>query len=843
MKKKDKFKLKGLQCNSIDKRGTMDSMSSAHNIRIDGNEMIRSVCENRIGDFITQDNEYSIRFCHTFIGKENYIAVKNNAVDWVEINEGEILQKANLYGHPEDQMTDITFDFFAFGNTLYITIKKDGEPIDEKPIHWQMTKYIDYDIDSICPPSPRNINCKYMDARQDGAYVPPLVVSAELDTALGAPDDRYVVNKYNYYYKEHIDKFIKLNYIYGTVYLMFAYKLIDGSVIKQSGIHMLDSMPIDAMPGRSIYLHDGGAIVSFHMDMAAIIPTIEFDMPQSIIDNKLIESIMVYSSRNNPYYDYDNIYQKLNFSDPDQKVVTLLGKTYTRISAQSVIDTQFAKVAHLPFYEIAEIDFRERADVVLTFSDHYKNIEQCPIFKPNLSLHKMIGKSMYEYNSRLHLLGVNMEFFKGEIIAPNVHQFTTIDALYTEQYFTSGSVIFKTTLEDNNETLVCYAKKNAAVFYSDKNYSKYIALPNMITYPDVRAKKIEAYYEDVYGDIYLLHEFPLIKAPENGLAYYQDFSTELVTKFLPFIINNEVTLDFTDEHNKTMFHNRIAVSNIDNGYVFEYANVIDINNRNTIINGVETIYQSFTENTFGLYPLYVFTNQGIFALESKDATTIYSNIVPISSQITDEYFHSISASGSVFFITQKGIHSLRDTSCKYISSNIEKHQHAGIDFSDYLQGSTLIYVPYYDEIIINNSLYPYCYLYSIQKDEFTTKDFGYSQISKDKIIKDNGVYSLLYSENISMPLFSYIESNADMFGTMDKKRIRGFEVSGMFKCDARLIILGSNNAIQWNEIKSINACDKRLKKCSGSWRYLKYSLSSSYIELDSVEIDVESRGL
>lgn len=843
MKKREKFKLKGLQANSIDKQGVMESMSIAHNLRIDEYSMITTVCENRMEAIITKNYDYTIKFCHTFVGKENYIALKGNEVHWVDIVNGEIFSKAILYNYSNIEFSDVTFDFFTYGNTLYITVKHNSEPVDEKVVHWEMDKYVSRDIDDLEPPRPSNITCKYLCSTEPESLIPSLVMSVEIERTSSELSGLYVVTKYNYLYKEHIDRFIKLNYIHGTVYLIFAYKLIDGSIVKHSGVYMIDNQRIKQNPKREIYIHDGIHTISFHMDMMGIIPTITFDLPQSILDNPLIESIVVYSTRNNIFYDYDNIYQTLNFSDADQVDIHLQGKDYIRISAKSIVDTTFAKVAHMPFYEVADIKFREESFLELNFSDHYNNIEQYPVFKPNLSLHKMIGKSKYEYNSRLHLLGVNMEFFSGEIIPPHIPFIINDDASYSRNSVISGTLIYKTTLEDNNEILTCYAKLPTHVYHSSINNSIYILFPNMITYPDIRAKKIETYYQDHNGIVHFLKGFTLKKAPENGLAYYQDLSTEKVNKYHACIIDNIVTENFGPAHNMTTFNNRITVSHINNGYVFEYSSVIDISNRNTVINGVDTIYHDFTEIQFGLYPLYVFTNQGIFALESNDATVVYSNIVPINNQITDIYFHSVSAGGIVFFLTQRGIHILVGTTCKYISGNIEKHKHADIPFSDYLQNCKLIYVPYYEEIIITNSLYSYCYLYSIQKEEFTTRDFEYVQISKDKIVNSNGVYSLFYAENKTVPLFSFLESNAEMFGVMDRKRVRDFELSGEFNRDARLVLLGSNNGMQWSEIKSIDACDKRFKKCSGSWRYLKYSLQSSYIELDAVEVEIESRGL
>ena len=245
----------------------------------------------------------------------------------------------------------------------------------------------------------------------------------------------------------------------------------------------------------------------------------------------------------------------------------------------------------------------------------------------------------------------------------------------------------------------------------------------------------------------------------------------------------------------------------------------------------------------GLYPLYIFTDYGIFALESNDDSVVYSNIIPVSNQITDSDFSSVSGSGMLFFIANKGLYCIKGLSIKYISLTMEEVQYEGVLFRDYLQGSTLHFGVYYRELVIYNPNYKYCYLYSIETEQFSTRDYDFKKLSFQSIIGEKGIYSFSLPEKDNCPLESYIESNASGLDSSERKKISYFEVVGKFHNESKLRIFGSNDGVKWNEIKSVKASQAKIKKVLGSWRYLKFSIASKNMKIDTIELQTAIRKL
>lgn len=836
MIKKEKFKFSGLRAISINDNTQMDSMDLAYNVRIMKNGNIKSVCENKLSEHVANNNGFEIKYCHSFGSFNNYFAVKDGEVHWVELIDGELISKRVFIILSDGDNPELEFVFFEHGEIIYVTIKRAGEISIEEAYRWQRDNYILNRFSSFDPPSHSEIEYTHTYSSISGVGIPSMIVSANMNNEL--------VEEYHYPYLAILDKFIKSNYIFGTVYLIYAYKLKDGTIIRQSGINMIETQKSTEDYNRTIYIDKSNSQKRyFYKRLSAAKFKLKFSVPKLVKDDTLVESIVIYSTRNNSFYDFDNINEKLNFLDVDQEEVTINGKKYSKISARSVVDKQFAEVAHSPFYEIAEIDFRINDSIELNFMEHYNNIEMKPIFVPNMSSHAMLGLNKYAYNSRVHLLGVKTIFFEGEVITP-LNEFIESDGdLYYYGSINKGQISYLTTLEDDGEIFLCKQTKTIPIYYKTGSNQGNIFLPNMITYPDIRAKKIEVYFTSSDGKVFFLEKFNLTKAPENGYAFYQNTYIDSVASYFRYPLINGVFKDLPVKKNTTIYKNKIIVSQINNPFVFNYENVINVNNRSTIVNGVDTIYHNFADEAFGLYPLYVFTNNGIFALESRGDKSVYSNIIPINSQSTNKGCSSVSAGGQVFFLSDRGLCSVNSTIVTYLSYDVEQYAYSGTLFIDYIKKATVNYGSYYNELVINNSDYKYCYLYSIDSNQFTIRDFGYRIISKDKMVGAEGIYWFTQEENVMNPLHSYVESISGGFATNNRKRIRFCKLIGLFKNDANLSVYGSNNSVQWNKIKAINAKDKSFKKAMGAWRYLKFSVSASFMELESMEIELEIKEL
>ena len=843
--KKNIYKLKGLISTPVVGATTngMPNLETAHNIRFLPNGGIESVCNRPIVDEIVNDNKFEIIYHHSQINNGNYIATKDTSIYFVEIKDKVIVEKSLLSSFETAAiMQDV--EVYSFGTILYLTRKGDGRVLWEKSFQWYTGKYHDRDFEQVAPPLLTNVVYDRFSSPNVRGELPSLAVTVNLDKSQNSGNGKHVVTSYDYHYKSQIDKFVNSNYIYGTVYLIFAYKLVDGTIIKHSSINMMDSQEPSEHNDYSIFYNEVNNALKFHVKLCGIKPTLSFNVPQEVKDNPLIDSILIYSCRNSSFYDFDNLYDKFNFQDLNRTMSLINGVVYTRISARSIIDKTFVKVAHTPFYKIAELHFREKETIELTFKENYDGIELKEIFQPNMSSHSLKGFKKFEYNSRIHLLGVDMKFYDGEIISCLSSSCPVENGVLKDNVNWPGTLIFRIRILDDLDNGFTYAEYPSKLYSSSiEPIGSYVVLPNMITYPDIRAESIDVSFRSSSGIVYDLDTLKLEKAPENGYAYWQNINVDKLNCYFSFQLEEESMMFQAKTHVNFEYPNRIAVSEIGNSFVFNYKNIIDINGRDTVINMVSAINQNITDMVFGQYPLYVFTSKGIFAVEQGTGGVVYSKVVPINSHITSQISDCASNSESVFFTTEQGLFFIKGVNVVDVSDNVRWYSYDSVRFVDYLKSAKIIFDQFYNEVLICNDSYEYCYVYSILAKEFTTRDYDFSVIQKDLVLTYNGICSIRTSEMPDKPKYSLLVTKGDSFGTSKRKRIKNFEIMGMFSNEAKIQFYGSNDCVSWKAIKAVIANEQKFKKALGSWRYLRFAVASNYLSIDNFEIDVEVREL
>ena len=844
--KKEIYKIKGLASRPVDTAtpsGT-PALETAHNIRFLSTGGVESVGQRAVLDVIAKSNDFEIMYCHKDGASGNYIATKGASIYYVEIVDGEIFEKSLLCSLDTGQMMQ-NIEICAYGTLLYITLKDKGVIVWEKSFQWYEKAYVNRDFEQIAPPSITNIDYEVYSSSSSGSgsSLPPLAVSVTLDESQTSETGRFLAKSYDYHYKEEIDKFINANYIHGTIYLILAYKLIDGTIIKHSSINMLESQTPTLHNNYSMYFNKVGSVLKFYKTVYGVKPTLTVDVPQEVIDNPLVDSLVIYSCRNSGFYEFENIYDKIDFDDENKYHTTIGGVVYTRISARSIVDEAFVKVAHTPFYKIAELDFRKEKIVQLNQTTHYNNIELKEIFQPNMSCHSLIGLKKFDYNSRIHLLGVDMKYFEGQVVSGLDTRCSAGTFVLTDSQYRRGKLIFKTRIVDRFSEGYVYTESSCITYHYEEStsFESYIVLPNMITYPDIRAKSIEVFYKNGDGEVFEVTKLEMERAAENGCAYWQNTNVDKPVCYFSFKVASQ-PIEFEYKENFSLIStNRIAVSEIDNGFVFDYKNIIDISSGDTVINMVNAINQNITDITFGQYPLYVFTSKGIFALEQGTGVVTYSNVVTISPQTTNSLGDCVSAPNSVLFTSEKALLSIQGVNIVNLSEQLQWYSYGEVKFVDYIKSAKIIYDQFYDEVLICNNNYEFCYVYSVLFKEFSTRDYDFSIIQKDLIVTEKGVCSIRMSENADCPKYSVMVTKGDGFGTVNRKRVRNFKIMGMFSNEAKIQFYGSNNSTNWKEIKTIIANEQQFKKALSSWRYMRFAIAANYLCVDSYEIEIESR--
>ena len=300
------------------------------------------------------------------------------------------------------------------------------------------------------------------------------------------------------------------------------------------------------------------------------------------------------------------------------------------------------------------------------------------------SVHRTGAAKSFMYNQRLHLADVTTTFFGGFSkqyfgwLASNLGGLT-----YRWCYNGKGPVFTYSggvwdALDDLIvETELQYGSQQgrAYSFYRDDTYG---FLSAMLSYPASGATRMSFYWVDhVTGDIWRIGSFPLKDHEFLDISYYLDpnldgiyldqFSPDAVRLSsgeadelrsragVPFTARMPNELRVAETYNPLRFLNK-NVYPVGSGRIRSMgSNVMDVSNYN-----------------YGVFPLYVFTTDGVFSLRVGEGTTAYSVVMqpaftePVVSDVTCQI------PAGVLFLTARGLFLINGRSVEFLSGAIEE---------------------------------------------------------------------------------------------------------------------------------------------------------------------------
>ncbi len=826
---------------SIDSSHSVDSapceaLIYAHNVRRKINGGLKSISSPQLKSPITAFSFYEILYHHQQPDQSQdcYIARYRSNICLVQV-KGETFEIVLNICDIDDDMPIENIRVFSVGSILYIQELEQGLPASQRLFRWHNQLYHPCDLSLIDVPQPQ-IDYQHISST-DNNLLRTLVSKATLTSTNPLEDGRYLVDNYQLNYKTIIDKFIRSDYIYGAVYYIFAYKLIDGSIVCYSPIVTANSQKWQQHEGCSLSYSVDENEIFYYMTMHSFKPTIKFSAPQQIIDNELIESLVVFSTRNNPLYHLDDINAWLDYNDPNQFVTQMPTGSLVEISAQSIVDESNANAVSNIFYKIAEIDFREQTELELSFEKHYRNIEQQPIFAPNLSHHAQMANCTLDMNGRAYLLDLTMQFYGGSLPILDSPKVEVADKIFT-RYTTQGELITEVTIVENGIEVVALNSTKAPTYVDGQR--EYVLLPNLITYPDVRAKSMRIFFRFSDGRCRYVTKFDLSESYESGMAYFQNLALENPLCYNYYLLNSDqVSPQLGD--GKLRFSNRLAISKAGNPLLFEYGSILDIENGSLVIHGVGSASRELYNDNNTIYPIYIFTSMGIYAAAQDKESAYCSSYVRVTTHSVSRPVSSLSVDNVIYFISNKGVYSIDGSSLNYLTQGIENYVFKDRKFVDFLQDAQLLHLPMYGEIVIHNRYEQYAYVFNISDGSIFTRDFEYQPISNGYLFSQDGIFDFNGFESDDIPLAAHIITTPSNFALDARKRLRFFKYFGASSSGERIKILGSNCGKEWSVARDVSGADLPVKKIMSSWFYYQFSVESSKLDVDSVSVEMHSR--
>ena len=245
---------------------------------------------------------------------------------------------------------------------------------------------------------------------------------------------------------------------------------------------------------------------------------------------------------------------------------------------------------------------------------------------------------LYNYNNRIHISGLKTKLFN---LYDNLQMICTSKDIDTN----ANDILVEFTLQEQDVTNVFYGK----IKINDKTTTKEIT--PCIIYPDERIKKIkllgrisgQSYYR--YNSVVTLE-----LEQKNGFSIYNNLT--------PINIDIEADNQFDlpnmyDDFNIiTRNGNIFKVSSANNLIDFPLLQTYQVSNGDIV--GFATSTKALSQGQFGQFPLYVFTTEGIWTMNTNGQGT-YSSAEPLSREVCCNPNGILELDGAVLFTTDKGL--------------------------------------------------------------------------------------------------------------------------------------------------------------------------------------------
>lgn len=808
---------------------TQGSLSKAHNIRYNDTG-IENICEFETKELISKSNNFRVVYIHS----NKYLAYDiNNNLHHVHVLFGSVESTAIIATRLSENTT-----ISSFGKILFLT---DGN--NQRSFIYTNGVYEELKINNIQPLDTVDIGYEYTQASNTAGYDSCMVLGY---TSISKRQDEYILK---------LEEVRSADFIPGIFYLMFAYRLFDGSIIKPSRAYMV-AQSDESSASHLFYrvsnckLSDGDTYTyGYSYPISGSKVTLNIDFDGDLVNNKLIRSVVVYATRPQQEFDFARAHDIFETSpQQEQEYIFKTSANYFRF--KEIIDYPTR-----PFYEIDELLLSSAIGNKLTkelvWSDHFEYIEHGAVFEPTFTVHNTVHKNIFEYNGRMHSSNQTTTLYNGA----NILHSKESHSYGNKTNLPSGYTIYAETtlrIDDKIMNVKCddigYYYWHEAVRPSG-NYNC-IIIDNMISYPDHRAEKITIYLAK--GNIRKkIVSFTLTSSLANNFAYNMghDVMKSHTQYYYTFSNFEDFSSDsgFFTGSQPISYRDKIMVSMANNPFAFEPRHTYSIEGDDCEIYKLTTAVAGLTEESYGVHPVLVFTSKGLFALQQGAGDILYSKVVLIDNSDRYRIDHAVSLSSIVFFISSDEVMAITSRTTKSVSEIICPSNSLPLErerFKRYMLGARPYALIWYDEVMIYNEDFDYAYIYSITSNCWSTRSLNAKGITDSVMLVEGDLISLSNKENKNKPLPITIKTNTMTLGSDNYKKLEYLDIlfSAPTNMNINTTIWGSNDLLEWYNIGS-SLYGRKIGRSGRSWRYFRVEISTvnstttdNYIYLWGVDI-------
>jgi hypothetical protein len=291
----------------------------------------------------------------------------------------------------------------------------------------------------------------------------------------------------------------------------------------------------------------------------------------------------------------------------------------------------------------------------------------------------------------------------------------------------SAVVVYHVLIDENGKKTRVHAQNQVNVVQDAVN-TYYGIVPTYFYYPNPFAKTLVVEVS-IDGANSVTKKIDLLQHPTLNGAYYLSRD--------PINLSASDSVDMTgyEENGEITYPSQIYTSETYNPYVFKAENVNQLPMSADIINIASTT-QPMSQGQFGQFPLYVFSDAGIFALQLASNGS-FSSLTPVTRDVILGDGSSLTQlDDSILFATKQGIMELVGKKTRCLTDKLDKKLSipnmedisaiigSGTtpivpDIKTFVNGCQMVYDYIHARVIVFNNSSSFVYVYSAKDDSWT----------------------------------------------------------------------------------------------------------------------------
>lgn len=498
-----------------------------------------------------------------------------------------------------------------------------------------------------------------------------------------------------------------------------------------------------------------------------------------------------------------------------------------------LMDTIVVNSDSIPPYTITSVEF--------------ENIESRPQYKPMQSVESLFASSVFEYNNALHLYNVevNPAEIKDNQLIDGVSDISHIvivrkydnaeysDIIAVGSLFSNGA----SSLAEVQDYLLTIDANITKVMFGKMEEGEFVAKASFV--PKYSSSSNSSYIVNLSSPLFdtkstgIIH--PIFKAPdwessEDAQKRIAEHSGD-AAKYQQVTLHNleeEITVDI-EELQPLYVPNRIQVSATNNPTVFPYDRSYRVGSNTNEVIAINSGAIEMSDSKFGEFPLYVFTKEGIFAMQSGKET-LYSAVIPINYDVIINP-NTLAVNGTVLYFTDKGLHALTNQGAKLLSQPIHTEENR---IPGWMRTCQMVYLPEWNEVLCTDLPNKKAYVFSLDNNVWSTRDIpnGYI-LNNDELVATDNIYNLRNEkESLSSDMPFALTTRPIKLGSMELKRAETIIVR--FECPTdqtlNVKVEGSIDTQNWGELRNIQTTTNKdviIRRTPCSVKYLRFTIEGN----------------